>query len=223
MQTSFSETDRKIFRAQCAMAEAVARLIGNNCEVVIHSLEDPEHSVVQVINGSISGRSVGAPLTNFALEMALNGRESDKKFFGPYYSMGVKGKQLRSVTSVIRGEDDRIIGLVCFNMNLSAPFYSIMEEYSGEAERKKETVYEIYPRTVQELIRYMLDEAVSFADSKEDVTAQERNTIAIHRMREQGVFHIKGAADIVASELGISRTSIYNYLRSIKDHPAQGV
>ena len=35
--------------------------------------------------------------------------------------------------------------------------------------------------------------------------------------------HIKGAADIVASELGISRTSIYNYLRSIKDYPAQGV
>lgn len=46
----------------CAqLAKAIARQFGPNCEVVVHDLcgAEPEHSIVAIENGHISGRRVG--------------------------------------------------------------------------------------------------------------------------------------------------------------------
>ena len=38
----------------------------------------------------------------------------------------------------------------------------------------------------------------------------------IAELAEKGVFDIKGAIDIVAGEMGISKYTIYHYIREIK-------
>ena len=43
--------------------------LGSVYEISLHSLEDYDHSVVKIMNGYHSGRTVGAPLTDLALNM----------------------------------------------------------------------------------------------------------------------------------------------------------
>lgn len=192
-------------------------LVGNHCEVVVHSLEDIDHSVIKVINGALSGRTVGAPLTNLAFDFVQTSEKTGTNCFGPYYSLSVDGKKIRSITNIIRGENNRIIGLICFNMDLSVPFYEIMQQYViGETEPSTE-IHEIFPHTVEELINHMLDEAISFSSANPSASVSERNAAAIRFLTGKGVFQIKNAVDIVARGLGISRTSVYNYLREIKE------
>jgi predicted transcriptional regulator YheO len=38
----------------------------------------------------------------------------------------------------------------------------------------------------------------------------------LRHLRDRGVFHMRGAADYVASVLRVSRAAIYNYLRECK-------
>ncbi len=205
----FTETGRLIFHRYCGMADAVAALIGRHCEVVVHSLEDPEHSAVKVINGDVSGRSVGAPLTNLCFELMKDSEQNGTDILGPYYSVKAEAKTIRSTTAIIRGENERIIGLICFNMDLSCPFGSIMQQYRPHTPN----IAEVYPQTAEELIRHMLDEAILRAGERKGASALEKNLAAIEIMIEKGLFNFKGAVDIVARELGISRASVYNYLR----------
>lgn len=216
-QPAFSQLDYSLLDVFCSIAEAVAMLVGNHCEVVVHSLEDIDHSVIKVINGALSGRTVGAPLTNLAFDFVQTSEKTGVNCFGPYYSLSVDGKKIRSITNIIRGENNRIIGLICFNMDLSVPFYEIMQQYViGETEPSTE-IHEIFPHTVEELINHMLDEAISFSSANSSASVSERNAAAIRFLTGKGVFQIKNAVDIVARGLGISRTSVYNYLREIKE------
>ncbi len=210
---TFTKADRMIFHAYCCTADAVAKLVGRHCEVVVHSLEDPEHSAVKVVNGSISGRSVGAPLTNLCFDLIRDSEKTGTDILGPYYSLSTEGKTIRSITTIIRGENGRIIGLLCFNMDLSCPFDGLMQEYMAGVDPQAVAVSEIYPKTVEDLIHHMLNEAVSAANELKGVSPLEKNLAAIQAMTEKGLFNFKGAVDIVAHELGISRTTVYNYLR----------
>ena len=41
------------------LARMLAQTFGQDCEVVLHDLENPAHSVVYVANGVVTGRKVG--------------------------------------------------------------------------------------------------------------------------------------------------------------------
>lgn len=51
--------------------------LGKDCEVVLHDFREPGHSVIviAIANGNISGRHVGAPVTDFILKLL----QMDKK------------------------------------------------------------------------------------------------------------------------------------------------
>lgn len=44
------------------LVDGISRVFGRNCEVVLHDLRQPEHSIVAIPNGHVTGRRVGDPL-----------------------------------------------------------------------------------------------------------------------------------------------------------------
>jgi predicted transcriptional regulator YheO len=55
-----------------------------------------------------------------------------------------------------------------------------------------------------------------FAKTK-GVSASEKNRMIIAGLARKGIFDIKGAIDIVAKEIGVSKYTIYHYLREVKN------
>ncbi len=51
------------------IADALGEFLGSSCEIVIHSLESLDSSIIKIVNGNHSGRMVGAPITDIALSM----------------------------------------------------------------------------------------------------------------------------------------------------------
>lgn len=64
----FTDEDRTILNSYIAVVEGVSALIGDHCEIVLHSLEDLEHSAMYIANGHNTNRKVGSPITDFALK-----------------------------------------------------------------------------------------------------------------------------------------------------------
>lgn len=62
-------TDRLILSSFSNALDGFAEYLGDSYEFVLHSLEDTKNSVIKIINGYHTGRKVGAPITDLALQM----------------------------------------------------------------------------------------------------------------------------------------------------------
>ena len=87
--------DKKILHSYCQTLDGLSNYLGNGYEIVLHSLEDYEHSAIKVINGYHTGRTEGAPITDLALKMLEQIRRNEENDHGViYFSTNVKGEPL---------------------------------------------------------------------------------------------------------------------------------
>lgn len=100
------------------MVDFLEQVLGKNSEIVLHDFSDPDHAIVDIRNGIVSGRKVGGPATDLALKIMHDAKYRDLPFITGYEGRGAGGKTLESATYFIR-ENDEIVGMLCVNTDLS--------------------------------------------------------------------------------------------------------
>lgn len=120
----FTDEDHRILSSCVTLVEGLADYLGGGYEIVLHSLEDVEHSVVKIINGHHTGRTTGAPITDLALSMLSRIENENRPGYISYFSRNKKGEPLKAATIAIRGVGGRIIGLLCINFTSTRRFRS---------------------------------------------------------------------------------------------------
>ena len=118
-----TEIDQHILKSYGTLLDGLAGYLGEGCEIVLHSLENLDRSVIKIVNGHHTGRTVGAPITNLALEMLDEIQKDPSRTSISYFTNNKKGEPLKSATIAIRGENERIIGLLCMNFYLNMQGY----------------------------------------------------------------------------------------------------
>lgn len=96
-EVQFTPEDRLILDSYCQMLDGLAQYLGTGYELVLHSLEDLEHSAIRVMN-SHTGLSEGAPITELALTMLGRIHAQTQGDTVCYSSTNRDGKPLRSCT-----------------------------------------------------------------------------------------------------------------------------
>jgi len=216
-EVRLNQTDKTILHALETVAEGVAKIFGCNCEVVLHSLEDLSHSVVKIVNGHVTGRRVGSPLTDFGIEMLKKAESLEQDVIGSYYSKLDDGRSLKSVTMLIRNPKGKPIGFMCINIDLSAPLSDFLKEFlpiGGELSR--EPVVEHFPLSMKDLIFRSLELVMTDVNKRRELSPSEKNKLTILGLYKRGIFNVRGAIDLVAKEIGVSRYTVYNYIRDTK-------
>lgn len=228
-ELEFTDGDRACLASYAGVVEAVARVFGPSCEVVLHSLEDVSRSVVKIENSHVTGRSVGSPMTDFGLQILQIAEDGGQDVIGPYFTRS-GDHVLRSVTLILRNPAGRRIGYLCANMDLSAPLLDVMRALapppsaagigspppaSGSAPEAATEPVEHFASSVKDLVRQALM-AVPLPNGG------DRNRRAVEELSLKGIFRMKGAVEIAAEELGISRHTIYYYLRAMRGKPEDG-
>ena len=56
------------------LTEFLGQALGPDYEVALHDMTDKNRSIVAIANNHISGREIGAPLTNVALKILMSRR-----------------------------------------------------------------------------------------------------------------------------------------------------
>ncbi|EJS87442.1 hypothetical protein AAUPMB_13905, partial [Pasteurella multocida subsp. multocida str. Anand1_buffalo] len=102
----FTEEDKTILHSYRAVVDGVSALIGRHCEIVLHSLEDLEHSTICIANGHNTNRQIGSPLTDLALK-SLHNMQTDS-VSKPYFTRAKNQGLMKSVTIAIRNKHQRI-------------------------------------------------------------------------------------------------------------------
>lgn len=210
-------TNEEILTLYKTLVPFIANLLGPSSEVLLHDVSNPEHSVVAISNGHLSGRGIGSPLTDFARELIASNAYSDQPYL-TNYSGSCKGRSFTSSTYFIKNEDV-IIGMLCINrdMHLISDFSRIVEalktHYNLNA--PSNDVIELLDETpVDQIIHSMIQKAINdYGISSTRLSKNERISI-VQRLKELGAFNIKGAVGEIAGQLHVSEPTLYRYLNS---------
>ena len=74
------------------LTEFLGLALGPDYEVALHDLANKDHSIIAIANSHISGRKLGAPLTNMALSILRDKSYERMDYHLHYYSINVNGK-----------------------------------------------------------------------------------------------------------------------------------
>jgi predicted transcriptional regulator YheO len=213
--------DTIILKALEPIVEGLAQYFGKHFEVVLHTTEDLLHSVIKIENGSVTGRVVGAPMTDYGIELLKRAATSMDSVSDSYLSTTSDGRVLRSLSIVIRNDLGRPIGVLCFNMDMSAPLIDYLQigylqtAPSKDAESRTHPG-ETFPSSASDLVHASLSRAVSRLESQHNMSSTKRNRMIVAELYGMGVFDIKDATRLVAHEMGVSVYTVYNYVREAR-------
>lgn len=212
-------TDRKILESYAFMLDGLGAYLGEGYEIVLHSLESLDHSVIKIINGEYTGRKIGSPITDLALKMLGELEKDPMHTVSPYFNKNKNGSFLRSCTIPITGERGRIIGLLCMNFHMEAPFATIMQNLipTPEATLGAQTPAETFSDNIDDLILTALADIRESVYNDNTITSSNKNKEIIYQLYIQGIFNLKDAVIRVAEQLNISKNTVYLHLRNFKN------
>lgn len=214
MNTKFTEQDRSILQSYDSVVEGLAEYLGGASEIVLHSLEDYQHSVVKIANGYHTGRELGAPITNLALQMLQEIEQSNSKQAISYFTRSKNNRLMKSSTIAIRGEAGKIIGLLCINMNLDESFAGFLQAFLPQLDIESRGQQEHFASSVEDMIHETIERTIEAVDASPDISYANRNKHIIALLHERGVFNLRDAVAIVANALKITKHTVYLHLRN---------
>lgn len=210
---AFTEEDRTILASYRAVVDGVSALIGSHCEIVLHSLEDLERSAICIANGHNTNRREGSPITDLALK-SLHNLQTDS-VSKPYFTRAKSNGLMKSVTIAIRNKQQRIIGLLCININLDVPMSQFVQSLLPP-QTDSETSAVNFASSVEDLVAQTVEKTIEEITSDRQVANNNKNRQIVVSLFEKGIFDIKDAINLVAERLDISRHTVYLYIRQIK-------
>lgn len=214
----FTEEDRAILKGVKSVMKGIAFIYGSNCEVVLHSMESSDRPIVAIENNHVSGRDVGEPMSDFVFKLLEDMSTADEPFINFFKNTTLSKNELKSCTTLIRNSQDIIIGALCINMDLSVSVKDFMRDFiQSDSDQYSGTKTAAYTQTTRELIDSSIDSALEEVNKQRGLSSTERNKAVVYELYKKGIFSVKKGVEITAEELGISRFTVYNYLKALKE------
>lgn len=197
------------------IADLIAGTFGKECEVAVHDLENPEQSVVYVVNGNVTGRARGQSFDHLIKNVLLSRDFKEDRLIN-YTFETAEGKKIRSSSLLIRDENKKVIGMICINYDTTRYLY--MEEslkaFFGQEQEEAAQKEGEPAQDVMAIIDDLIMKIIGTDDAKN--LNRKRCVELVKFMDEKGIFLVKGAMDKVAELMGVSRITVYSYLDEAK-------
>ena len=213
--SAMEEDNPGIFENMKRVAQVLVETFGRNCEVAIHDFASLPYSLVHV-EGEVTRRKRGAPITDLALK-ALQ-REGDQvEDICNYKTTTKQGRVLKSSTAFIRDDGGRVIGAFCVNYDVTDFLNSVaLIEDFAKTVGNHEGLHETFASSLNETIESIVDQVVHKAGKQPGTMSKAEKVQMVEVLEMYGVFSLKGAVEYVATVLGVSRYTVYNYLNEVR-------
>ena len=194
------------------IARGIAAQFGPNCEVVVHDLsQHPDHTIVAIENGHVSGRKVGDGASNVVLER-MEHQDQEAQDHLSYLTRTPDGKVLKSSTIYIRNSRGKVTAILAINFDISAlmmaagavrDFISVPEPQPAEPEKIV---------NVNDLLEELIQQSVALVGKPVVLMNKEDKIRAIQFLSQNGAFLVTKSGDKIAKHFGISKYTLYSYL-----------
>lgn len=215
------ETDR-LLRELARIGKALAETF-NQCEVVVHDLRrPPQSSIVHIFNGHVSGRKVGDGIRD--LFSILKSERFQDGMLTNYLVHTPDGRMLKSTTVIVRDpETHDMIAAFCVNLDLGRLLTArkIIDELVQAAPLQDQGSDDDLDGHVMDILQQIVDRSIQQEGRPVAEWSREDKIRLIGYLDSKEAFRIKGAVDLVADKLNVSRYTVYNYLEEARSGVAR--
>ena len=205
-----------IFQNLQRIADAIVLLFGKNCEVCVHDLTSLQNSLTY-IQGDVTKRKPGAPATDLLLKM-INQNHGCGKDAHNYKTTTSDGRSLKSTTTFFRDSAGKPVAAFCINFD-TTEFYNASKAlmpFSSIEDNSNDTNAETFAHSVGETIEALFNTAVAEIGKHPATMNVEEKTQLITLLEEHGTFRLKGAVEQIAPMMGVTKYTVYNYLKRVR-------
>jgi predicted transcriptional regulator YheO len=203
--------------------KGIAKMFGDRCEVILHDISDLEHSVVMIENSHVTGRKIGAPVTDLGLYFLQSDIFKDTDYVANYQTESKGGKKLKSTSIFIRDKNRKIVGFLCINfaidellkLNQEVADFCVAHKDIDQIKTVEESD-ESFTNTLDALFAKVFAKAVREIGKPVEKMQKEDKVEMVSYLYKRGAFLVNGTLAEVASRLNVSRYTIYNYLAEVK-------
>ena len=204
------------------VADMIAQTIGPQCEVVLHDMFTPLHSVVYIVNNRVTGRKIGDSFSLIISEVLLSKRFENDMLCN-YSFTTADGRLIKSSTVLLRDEQGQVAGAMCVNIDTTAVtehirwLETMLPAPQGQNAAARENNDAPH---VLEVVDEVIDKIFSNRDGKKMTREEKLDLMRV--MESRGIFLTKGAIEKVAEKMGVSKVTVYSYLDELKNRGETG-
>lgn len=206
----------QVFELLSRVARAIVATVGVQCEVVVHDLRNPEQTLIS-ISGNLTGRAVGAPLPDTEFGPRNLTTFQDDILRQP--ARTPRGRELLSSTVWVRNSEGAIVGAICINMDFNDLRHArdlLNRALAGIETDPEAEVLETFATSPQDFVEIALRGAIKKVGKPVHHLNRQDKIAIISALEQAEVFRFSQSIEIVMEQLGISRASIYAYLKEIR-------
>ena len=203
------------------IADALAAQFGQNCEVAIHDLlsKDPEHTLLHIVNGNVTGRKQGDSLSKIVLESMeklAKGEPLESRF--AYHTSTLDGRLLKSSTIFLNDHTGKPRYILAINFDITGLVHieENLKFITGVKDNNEDSVP--IPGTVADLLDDLLRQSAKLVGKEPALMSKDEKIRAIRFLNDSGAFLIMKSGDRIAEFFGLSKYTLYSYAEINKPH-----
>lgn len=189
------------------LARGISDTFGVSCETVIHDFSDPAHPVLAIYNGHISNREIGSTID-------LTGLEQKVEFEGDVINLMAttpRGQQVKSSTFSLKGDGYHLaLGINYDFTPLAYANRALLDLMRTEVDFRS-AVYQNRDTGIGEIFQQCADR---IGKPIREMNKADRLRI-VELLTQHDAFSYRRAVPYVASQLGVSRYTVYKYLDEV--------
>ncbi len=208
-----TENKNSIFEPYIRIADAIYAIFKSTCEVVIHDFSEMERSVIY-IKGDLTGRTLGAPITDFVLQQLKNNESEIEDILGTYSTIK-NGKSIKSSIVYIRDDAGKVVGLFGINynvtelLNMQHLLSDLLSPFEGVNQ-----IHESYATTITEMFEQIIFATLLELNMTLPIKMKSKKIEFVKALDKKGIFLVQGSMDRVAAILQVTKQTVYNYLEN---------
>lgn len=189
-------------------AQGIAAMFGTSCETLIQDMAEPDHPILSIYNGHVSGREVGSTLDVLGTGLTLD----EEAYTADLVNLAATtpdGRQIKSSTFHLMGDGYNLaLGI---NFDYSALVYAnriLVDLMNAQADLRSALWQEGDSKQLSQLFEQCVDTVGKPVSS---LTKKDRLRV-IALLEQNNAFSYRKAVPYVAQHLGVSRYTVYKYL-----------
>lgn len=204
-----------IFTTYIKVADLLGAMFKDIIEIVIHDFSDLDRAIIHIVNGHISGREAGAPISEFGLRRLIEDRKLPDQIVN-FASQNGRGKSLKSSSLAIRDSKGKIRGAFCLHFDISyfTQFQKFLGHFMAPQDNSFPNVSEfsgnqsLSDEVKSEIEKWRLQKGLF------NTSLNRKDKIAlVQHLMKVGFLQKKAAIATIAQALQLTRQSIYNYTK----------
>lgn len=203
------------------LVDFIAEFMGENTEVVLHDLTDWHHSVVAIRNGHISGRKVGAPITEVSLKILRSEMHKKVPFMNNDPKKLNQSETIKSATWFIKDDKESLIGMICINSECreliaTRDILNRLIKTPCMDQDKIDKRPDKFNIDVKVLVDNNLNHISEDLLEKINILSKDEKVEIVGKLNEMGTFSVKGTIWYLANCMAVSVPTLYRYIALAK-------